>query len=101
MTPESTIKAAEDIKIMFELPVLGMSTVLTVVASAVSVLVTDVVPDVLSEPGSSRSMLKCVNVGLAVFKSLVGIKSHKHLIRRECIRLIAVVSAAPVEESTN
>ena len=52
MTPESTIKAAEDIKIMFELPVLGMSTVLTVVASAVLVLVTDVVPDVLSEPGS-------------------------------------------------
>ena len=52
MTPESTVKAAEDIKIMFELPVLGMSTVLTVVASAVSVLVTDVVPDVLSEPGS-------------------------------------------------
>lgn len=36
-------------------------------------------------------MLKCVNVDLAVFKSLVGIKSHKHLIRRECIRLIAVV----------
>lgn len=60
MTPESTIKAAEDIKIMFELPVLGMSTVLTVVASAVSVLVTDVVPDVLSEPGSGVGA--CSNV---------------------------------------
>ena len=45
---------------MFELPVLGMSTVLTVVASAVSVLVTDVVPDVLSEPCSGVEA--CSNV---------------------------------------
>ena len=61
MTPESTIKAAEDIKIMFELPVLGMSTVLTVVASAVSVLVTDVVQIENNTANTYTLSITCIN----------------------------------------